>query len=110
MNQAQKKELAQKLQEERDKTAALIDELVELTQPISPENAIGRISRMDAINNKSVNEAALVKARQKLENIERALGRIDEENFGKCVRCGYPIPYGRLIFMPGSNKCVNCAE
>ena len=36
-----------------------IKEYTELTKPISPENAIGRISRMDAINNKSVNEAAL---------------------------------------------------
>ncbi len=32
----------------------------ELTKPIPPENAIGRVSRMDAINNRSVNEAALI--------------------------------------------------
>ena len=30
-----------------------------LTQPISPDNAIGRLSRMEAINSKSINEAAL---------------------------------------------------
>ena len=35
--------------------------------PIAPENAIGRVSRMDAINNKSVNEAALKKAEIKLK-------------------------------------------
>ena len=28
--------------------------LKEATKPISPENSIGRVSRMDAINNKSV--------------------------------------------------------
>ena len=36
-----------------------IEEYRELTKPIPPENAIGRVSRMDAINNRSVNEAAL---------------------------------------------------
>ena len=40
-----------------------IEEL-ELTKPIPPENAIGRVSRMDAINNRSVNEAALRTAEQ----------------------------------------------
>jgi DnaK suppressor protein len=33
--------------------------LKELTRPIAPDNAIGRLSRMDAINTKSINEAAL---------------------------------------------------
>jgi len=31
----------------------------ELTKPIPPSVAIGRVSRMDAINNRSINEAAL---------------------------------------------------
>ena len=46
------------IEEEIDKTKVSIQHYKELTKPIAPENAIGRISRMDAINNKSVNEAA----------------------------------------------------
>ena len=34
-----------------------IEEYRQLTQPIPPNEAIGRVSRMDAINNRSVNEA-----------------------------------------------------
>ena len=30
-----------------------------LTQPVVPDNAIGRLTRMEAINSKSINEAAL---------------------------------------------------
>ena len=37
-----------------------------LVQPIEPENSIGRISRMDAINNKSINDRMLRKAQEKL--------------------------------------------
>ena len=40
------------IEKEISKTQGLIAEYKELTKPIAPENAIGRISRMDAINNK----------------------------------------------------------
>jgi DnaK suppressor protein len=65
---------------------------------------------MDAINNKSVNEAALVTAKDKLKNINLALERIDDKEFGICVQCGEPIPIQRLIIMPESSRCVACAR
>jgi len=86
-----------------------IDELIELTKPIAPENAIGRVSRMDAINNKSINEAALVQSNKKLRKLEVALIKVDEEYFGLCGRCGNEIPLGRLMLMPESPFCVNCS-
>lgn len=86
-----------------------IEELKELTKPIAPENAIGRVSRMDAINNKSINEAALRKSEEKLRKLETALLKVDEEYFGLCGRCGNDIPMGRLLLMPESPFCVNCA-
>lgn len=87
-----------------------IAELKELTKPISPENAIGRVSRMDAINNKSVNEAALRQAEIKWKRLNYSLTRIDEPDFGACARCGNSIPLGRLMLMPESTRCVHCAE
>lgn len=86
-----------------------IAELEDLTRPIAPDNAIGRISRMDAINNKSVNEASLRETREKLIRLEHALVIIDKEGFGKCVRCGITIPFGRLVLMPESTKCASCS-
>jgi DnaK suppressor protein len=87
-----------------------IGELKEVTKPIAPENAIGRISRMDAINNKSVNEASLRTAENKLVKLEMALKKTNETKFGICIRCGQSIPEGRLMIMPESTKCVNCAQ
>lgn len=87
-----------------------IGELKEATKPIVPDVAIGRISRMDAINNKSVNEAALRTAETKLNKLEIALEKVDNSKFGICIRCGQEIPEGRLIIMPESIKCVNCAQ
>jgi DnaK suppressor protein len=85
-----------------------IEELEELTKPIPPENAIGRISRMDAINNRSINEAALRQTKEKLVNLQLALSNIDSSSFGLCTRCGNPIPLGRLLIMPESTRCVKC--
>jgi DnaK suppressor protein len=86
-----------------------IEELKELVKPISPENAIGRITRMDAINNKSVNEASLRAKKEMLSNLNSAKSRINDDDFGICVKCGSPIPEGRLTLMPQARKCVNCS-
>jgi len=80
-----------------------------LTQPISPDDAIGRLTRMDAINSKSINEAALNKAKQTLSKMEGALTMINDPDFGLCRECEDPIPFARLMIVPESNLCVQCA-
>jgi len=64
MNKDQKQEIKKRIFEELKKTEEAILGYKESTKPISPENAIGRVSRMDAINNKSVVEAALRKPKK----------------------------------------------
>jgi DnaK suppressor protein len=103
------KEIKDKIQSEIRNTELEISDLKELTKPIAPENAIGRLSRMDAINNKSIYDAALVKAQDKLQKLQIAERNVDKPDFGICVKCGKPIPIGRILLMPQSNRCVNCA-
>lgn len=80
------------------------------TKPISPEKSIGRLSRMDAINNKSVLEAALRNKKKKLSKLKIALTKVGYENFGRCSRCGKEIKIQRLIYIPESDRCVLCAD
>jgi len=87
-----------------------ISSFEELTRPISPDNAIGRLTRMEAINSKSINEAALQKARQTLSQLEHSLTRLHEPDFGLCRECEEPIPFARLKIMPETSTCVHCAE
>ena len=81
-----------------------------LTKPISPDNAIGRLTRMEAINSKSINEAALRKAKDTLSKLEHSLTKIDNPDFGLCRKCEEPIPYARLMILPETDLCVQCAE
>jgi DnaK suppressor protein len=110
MKKEQKNILHKKIQELISREGEKIEDLKTLTQPISPENAIGRISRMDAINNKSVNEAALRSSQNKLKKLEYALTQVYEDSFGSCAVCGQTIQEGRLLLMPESNKCIRCAS
>ena len=91
-------------------TSQKIQEYSELSKPISPENSIGRISRMDAINNKSVVEAALRESEKKLSDLKFVESLIFKEDFGICISCKQSIPIGRILFRPQSKKCVKCAN
>ena len=110
MTKAEKENLKEKIIEAIQQTEQKILKLEEDTQPISPENAIGRISRMDAINNKSVSEAALRSAKKKLSNLKISLSKLDRTDFGQCSRCGQNIQTARLMYMPQSSRCVHCAD
>ena len=104
-----RQEIEQNIRNEISLTEELIAEYKELTKPVAPDDAIGRISRMDAINNKSVTEASLRQAEEKLKNLERVLSRVGTSDFGICIKCGKPIPEGRIIYRPESLNCVDCA-
>lgn len=110
MDDAKRSELLTKLEEQLKKLEVDVAELQELTKPIAPENAIGRISRMDAINNKSINDAARRTAEARLAAIKEAIQRIDDPEFGKCRKCKAEIQEGRLILMPESPFCIRCAS
>ena len=108
MTETEKHQILEKLKKEKLKTEGAIVELTELTKPIAPDDSIGRVSRMDAINNRSVSEASLRQANEKLKSILFAIEDIDKPDFGNCRKCGKAIPFGRLMVMPGSSTCVGC--
>ena len=110
MNKEQKNQIEEKLNNEVEDTKIKISKYKELSQPIAPENSIGRVSRMDAINNKSVVEAAFREAEEKLLKLLEIQKKITQKDFGNCSKCKKKIPFGRLIFRPESQLCVYCAK
>ncbi len=42
--------------------------------------------------------------------IAQALDRIEKGNYGNCLRCGRPIPEGRLLAVPEAELCIGCQE
>jgi DnaK suppressor protein len=110
MDNEQKNNLRDLINKEIEGLNISIDRLKETVQPVAPDDAIGRLTRMEAINSKSINEATLRSAKIKLGKLEKALENIDDPGFGICASCEEPIPYGRLMVMPESRMCVTCID
>ena len=101
-----RKAIEEKIEEDRKK----VIDLKEATKPMGLDSAIGRISRMDYINNKSIGEAELQKAEARLKALERWLSLYDTDQFGKCSKCGQEININRLLLLPESTRCIRCAN
>lgn len=110
MNDKERSMLKQILTSEVENTRYDISRLEELTQPVAPDNAIGRLSRMEALNSKSVNEAALDSAIARLGRLEQALAKVDSNEFGNCQKCSGAIPVKRLMVVPESTHCISCEK
>lgn len=103
-----------KLRKEVGKLLAELGEdiayLEKATKPIAPENAIGRISRMDAINNQNINKSLLRSKHEQKLHYEQLLEKLKQSDFGICTHCSGDIPYLRILRVPQSTICVNCIK
>ena len=48
--------------------------------------------------------------RKELEQVQRALRRIEDNQYGNCESCGGPIARERLDAIPQATLCVACAS
>lgn len=81
------------------------DQAVELDQ-----SKVGRLSRMDALQQQAMLDAATVRAQRETARIQSALSRIELGEYGQCVQCDGPIAVGRLDVDPAAPLCIACAS
>jgi len=108
MNSQEKEQLIAIINSKIESIKDDIIELQELIKPIPLDASIGRISRMDAINNKTINESSLREKKKILQRLEKAVENSTTKAFGLCTKCGEEIPFGRLEYMPHTTRCVGC--
>lgn len=80
-------------------------ETVELDQ-----TRMGRLSRMDAMQQQEMSKATNQRRKRKLLQIENALLRIENNDFGSCLECDELINPKRLELDPTSTLCIQCAS
>lgn len=73
------------------------------------QQLVGRLSRMDAMQQQAMANATHVRRQQTRARITAALARLDAGDFGWCEECGEAIPEGRLDLDPTLARCVGCA-
>jgi RNA polymerase-binding protein DksA len=55
-----------------------------------------------------INLAMLSQHQHELVNLERALQRMDDGEYGICMDCDKPIAFARLEAYPTAVRCINC--
>lgn len=70
--------------------------------------AVGRLSRMDALQQQKMAQAERRRLQTRLKQVGLALRRLSEDEFGECTRCGEFISRKRLAIRPESPLCVRC--
>ena len=96
-----------RLRDELKSAAATDDQrqTVELDQ-----SRMGRLSRMDAMQAQQVALEQKRRNQLKLNAVEGALRRIENDLFGYCFICGEPISMQRLEFDPTLTRCLGCVD
>jgi len=79
-------------------------------EPISPDVAIGRLSRLDAMQMHEVSKSSMRHRQKRIAEISEALERMDEGSYGVCADCGEWIAYNRLEARPELRFCAACAS
>jgi DnaK suppressor protein len=74
------------------------------------QTKVGRLSRMDAVQQQAMAKAAARLTVLERQRIEAALKRIHSGEYGYCVLSGEEVAEGRLCFDPSVATCISCAK
>jgi DnaK suppressor protein len=108
LSDQQKQELHRELIALREELHKLLADSSDGAQPVSLDEPIGRLSRMDAMQQQSMVQANRRTAQTRLARIETALRRYDSDEYGLCASCEEEIGYSRLKAQPEAPFCIDC--
>ena len=103
-------DLRRRLEAARAELEALLEVLREGTKPVDLDTPIGRLTRMDAMQQQSMAKATSRADELRLGQIIAALGRMERGEYGDCLACGEPVALARLRARPEATLCVRCQD
>lgn len=77
---------------------------------ILDQQSVGRLSRMDALQQQAMANATQARRNQQIMRIEATFLRMDDDEYGYCTSCDENIPPKRLDLDPTIATCVSCAR
>jgi DnaK suppressor protein len=98
----------QALQKLHEELTELVASTTEAAKPVDLGEPIGRLSRVDAMQQQRMVAANRQAAQQRRRQVEAALDRIDSDEYGECLGCGEDIEPRRLEAQPEAPLCLEC--
>ena len=106
---AEREELRRDLEVLADELHAMLAGSTEAARPVELDQpAIGRVSRVDAIQQQKMLQANRSALSARAQRVQSALARLADDEYGECVGCGQEIGYKRLKARPESLYCIGC--
>lgn len=91
-----------------------LEELLKLTEksaaPVDLDSPIGRLTRIDAIQQQSMAQASRQGHQRRLDQVRAALSAIGRQEYGLCRSCEEPIGCARLKVRPETPFCLECQK
>ena len=101
----------QKLEKLKAETQAALSQASDSSKPVAlDQTMVGRVSRIDAIQQQEMTLAAQRRRQEYLVRINAALQRIEDDDFGFCSACDEEIAAARLDLDPTLPTCITCAS
>ena len=102
--------LATMIRSEMDQLKYLSETAKDSRAPVAlDQQSVGRLSRMDAMQQQSMELATEERRQQRLAALAAALRRVKSGDYGYCMKCDDKIAAGRLAVDPAVTLCIDCA-
>ncbi|MGI9277400.1 MAG: TraR/DksA family transcriptional regulator [Endozoicomonas sp.] len=109
LNAEQQEELKTILLSLRGELQQALEQSDKSSQPVSlDQQAFGRVSRVDALQQQSMAKASQQQYQERLRQVLKALANFDSGDYGYCLSCNNPIGYPRLQARPETPLCLAC--
>lgn len=100
--------LREALDRQRDELQRNLAASKDEAQPVGLDLPIGRLTRMDALQQQHMAAARRQHLEVQLAQTLQALNKLRAGSYGECIGCGEPIGYARLRVRPETPFCLGC--
>jgi DnaK suppressor protein len=92
----------------RDELASALAGSRDAAKPVDLDEPIGRLSRMDAIQQQQMARASRGSLALRAKQVTAALERVVAGTYGACLSCEESVGYARLQARPETPFCITC--
>lgn len=105
---AQVAELTADLESLEAELRSSLADTVDGAKPVDLDEPIGRLSRMDAMQQQKMVEANRRNAETRLRMVLSARAAVTNDEYGLCQECDEPVAFRRLKARPETRYCLEC--
>ena len=108
LTDAEREQLGRRLLEQRAALEVALDGSKGGAGVVSLDEPIGRLSRMDAIQQQKMAQESRRKQALRLSQTVAAIAAFESDSYGDCRSCDEPIGFRRLSARPETAFCLAC--